>query len=233
MARNYLCTLNLKEDQVQSWQEKLFFIFEKTGARYIVGQLERGHQNNTPHIQFYVNFNKVARITKITKVDKTIHCEKVLVNNGADRYCMKEDTRVEGPVEYGEKPVRRNVKTDWEEVWNKAKEGKIEDIPPQIRVMHYNKLKQINKDNLIFKDSDHLRGIWIYGKSGSGKSRWVRENCKDLYPKLCNASLSCSSSKTSSNLYWDVIINQSYLLLTAPPLVSRIQSYLSPHIFNC
>ena len=186
MARNFLCTLNLKEDQVQSWKEVLFFLHEKTGARYTVGQLERGHQNNTPHIQFYINFEKWTRMTKITKVDKRVHCEKVKVNNGADKYCMKEDTRVEGPVEYGIKPVQRNVKKDWEEVWQKAKEGKLEEIPPSIRVIHYNKLKQINKDFMKFEDKDHLRGIWIWGKAGSGKSRWVRDNCKDLYPKLCN-----------------------------------------------
>lgn len=40
----------------------------------------------------------------------------VKINNGADNYCMKEDTRLEGPFEYGIKPVKRNSKTDWEEV---------------------------------------------------------------------------------------------------------------------
>lgn len=29
---------------------------------------------------------------------------------------MKEDTRVEGPYEYGVKPVNRNNKKDWEHV---------------------------------------------------------------------------------------------------------------------
>jgi len=28
---------------------------------------------------------------------------------------MKEDTRVEGPWEFGNKPVRRNAKVDWDE----------------------------------------------------------------------------------------------------------------------
>jgi len=41
------------------------------------------------------------------------HFEPVKVNNGADDYCMKEDTRVEGPWEFGTRPVKRNSKTDW------------------------------------------------------------------------------------------------------------------------
>lgn len=31
------------------------------------------------------------------KFDSKVHWEPVKVNNGADAYCMKEDTRVEGP----------------------------------------------------------------------------------------------------------------------------------------
>jgi len=29
---------------------------------------------------------------------------------------MKEETRIDGPWEFGVKPVQRNNKTDWEEV---------------------------------------------------------------------------------------------------------------------
>lgn len=63
------------------------------------------------------------------------------MDNGAAEYCNKEETRLEGPWDFGIKPVKRNSKTDWEEVWKKAKEGKIEDIPADIRVKHYGHLK--------------------------------------------------------------------------------------------
>ena len=94
--RNWLCTRNNPD----SHEEYLRGIHEKTGATYTCGQLERG-LGGTLHLQFFLNFTQKARITKITKVDPKVHCEPVVVNNGADTYCMKEDTRVEGPWEFG------------------------------------------------------------------------------------------------------------------------------------
>lgn len=183
-CRNFLCTLNL--DTGDGWSDYLEELKKLCGAEYVVGQLERGEKEGHLHIQFYMNFKNPVRVSAITKHNKRIHVEKVRVNNGADKYCMKKETRVEGPVEFGIKPVEHNKKTDWEQVWSKAKEGKLEEIPASIRVIHYNKLKSIAKDHMEFSDADHLRGIWIYGKAGSGKSRWVREHCSPLYPKLCN-----------------------------------------------
>lgn len=99
---------------------------------------------------------------------------------------MKEDTRVEGPFTFGEKPLNRNNKTDWEEVKEKAKQGKLDDIPSAIYVQHYRTLKQIEKDHMKPVDKDHLRGIWLYGASGVGKSRLARDKFPGSYPKLCN-----------------------------------------------
>lgn len=94
-----------------------------------------------------MNFTNNARASKIKKYDNKLHIEIVKVNNGADTYCMKEDTRLEGPYEFGIKPVKRNSKTDWDQVWEKAKSGQFEDIPADIRTKHYGNLKHIAKDH--------------------------------------------------------------------------------------
>lgn len=54
---------------------------------------------------------------------------------------MKTDTRLEGPWEFGEKPVQRNNKIDWEEVKTKAINGDLDAIPADIFVRHYGHLK--------------------------------------------------------------------------------------------
>ena len=81
--------------------------------------MEKGAEG-TAHIQYFLNFDQAVAITALKKHCSRSHFEEVKVNNGADNYCMKEDTRLEGPFEFGIKPVKRNSKTDWEEVKKNA-----------------------------------------------------------------------------------------------------------------
>ena len=178
-SRNWLCTLN------NPGELTLEAVHAMTKATYTVGQLERG-QNGTLHFQFYQNYKISQRLSHYKNTLPAAHAEPVIVDNGAAKYCMKEDTRVEGPWEYGTKPIQRNSKTDWEEVYTNAKRGRLEDIPADVRVRCYSQLKKIEKDHLVVKDCDRLRGVWIYGPSGVGKSRSARRDYPDAYPKLCN-----------------------------------------------
>lgn len=93
MNRNWLMTLNNPNEFCQDYLEKFY---KESKAAYVVGQLEKGAEG-TPHIQFFANFKKPVRPSHIKKVDNRLHIEIVRVNNGADTYCMKEETRLEGP----------------------------------------------------------------------------------------------------------------------------------------
>ena len=86
---------------------------------------------------------KVAQSIFIKVAGKGVHVVGVRRNNGAAEYCMKEDTRVEGPWEFGTRPFRRDSPTDWNVVWENAKEGAIEKIPTDVRVRYYNSIKKI------------------------------------------------------------------------------------------
>ncbi len=134
-----------------------------------------------------MNFRNPTRAAAINKFDKAIHCEGVkrTPNTAAD-YCMKEDTRIEGPWEFGERPVQRNSKTDWKDVLHNAKTGNIEGIPDDIIVKHYGNIKRIQKDYMVTTDAPDLRGTWVYGPAGVGKSQYARLHYPDHYPKLCN-----------------------------------------------
>lgn len=119
-----------------------------------------------------MNFKSQVRLSALKKHCGHAHFELVKVNNGAHTYCMKEDTRVDGPWEHGVKPVQRNSKTDWEEVKQNAKSGNLEAIPADIYIKHYRTLVQIKKDHMVMPpESEGLRGIWYYGVAGAGKSR--------------------------------------------------------------
>jgi len=182
MSRTWLITRNNPEMPTSEWIEMMY---QKTKAVYACGQLEKGKEG-TYHIQAYFNYSNTKALGGLTKYDKKIHGEKVKVDNGADKYCMKEDTRVEGPWEFGTKPVQRNDKKDWDRVWEDAKKGDLEKIPKDILISHYKNIKAIQKDYMKHTDSDDLRGRWIWGPPGVGKSRKAREQFPNHYPKLCN-----------------------------------------------
>jgi len=108
-SRQWLGTLNnpdtsMAESYVSLW-------FSKGGARYVNGQLEKGLEG-TVHVQFYLNFAEPVRLAALKKHCPRAHFQVVGKDNGASSYCLKEQTRIEGPWEHGIKPAQRNVKGD-------------------------------------------------------------------------------------------------------------------------
>ena len=82
--------------------------------------MEKAPETGTIHIQFYLNFKNETRLSALKKFCSHSHFSPVKKDNGAAKYCMKEESRVSGPWEFGIKPVERNSKTDWEEVKQNA-----------------------------------------------------------------------------------------------------------------
>lgn len=109
--------------------------------------MEKG-EKGTIHVQFYVHFKTQKRRRALTKMFKHAHYTPVHRDNGVGEYCSKDATRIDGPWEHGVKPVRRNNKTDWEEVRKKAKEGKFDEIPGDIYVRYFGNLKKIHAENI-------------------------------------------------------------------------------------
>jgi len=100
---------------------------------------------------------------------------------------MKTDTRLEGPWTFGTKPVQRNSKEDWEQVWEHAKNGEIEKIDAKIRLTYIDKIERVEKRYMKMPEAPaDLRGVWITGPSGCGKSRTAFETWPDGYRKLAN-----------------------------------------------
>ena len=163
------------------------------GAAYVTGQLERGGKEKTLHLQFFLQFPKPGkRITALSKHDSKAHYEVVKINNGADEYCNKEDTRVDGPWSFGVKPARQNLKGDVArrnaELIAKGAEQAVLD--GDIRLEQYRSVSaaidQIKLKTLKPYTPSHDRGVWIYGPSRTGKSTHARDKYSDHFDKQQN-----------------------------------------------
>jgi len=126
----------MAKDYVESW-------FTKARARYVNGQLEKGKEG-TVHVQFYLNFEQPTRLSALKKFCKKAHFEAVKRDNGASSYCLKEDTRLEGPWEFGLKPARRNVLGETKERNKAILELGVEKCVEEglIHIREYVKIKQ-------------------------------------------------------------------------------------------
>lgn len=161
------------------------------GVVYVTGQLEKGAEG-TRHIQYFVQTKDPKRQGFFKKVCGVSHFEFVKFNNGADEYCNKEDTRLEGPWTFGIKPARLNKKGDLarrnKELIEMGSEKAVTE--GYIKVQDYLKVKKSLDAYKIAtiepSESENVRGTWIYGPPGVGKSRYARDNFTDIYLKAQN-----------------------------------------------
>lgn len=99
---------------------------------YIGSQLERCPQTGRLHWQAFVKFRRDSkqRKTWFHSFVQGVHAEVVSKERAeAINYGTKEETRVEGPAENGERPIPTNCAHKWEELKNAILDQEIEKIP--------------------------------------------------------------------------------------------------------
>lgn len=150
---------------------------------YMRGQGEEG-EGGYRHWQVLVVFNETVRLRMCKSVFvPTAHCE-LSRSVAADAYVWKDDTAIDGTrFELGEKPHRRNSKTDWQLVWDRAVEGDILAIEPSVRIQHYRTLRTIRADYAA-PTAFERKVVVYYGPTGTGKSRRAWDEASwTAYPK--------------------------------------------------
>lgn len=164
------------------------------GIVWVRGQQESGDASGYVHWQFMVATKAKTSLAALKKIlgrgFGELHAE-LSRSEAANEYVCKESTRVAGPWEHGAKPIRRNSKVDWEDVWTAAQSGDLARIPPNVRVVSYRTLRAIAAD--FSRPEAIIREVWVFwGISGSGKSRRAWDEAGlDAYGK-------CPRSK-----FWD------------------------------
>ena len=158
-------------------------------------------ENGTPHLQGYVVFKNQHwkphqyflehghghfEITRGTPQQNIDYCSKDgnFTEYGTRPMDPKEAGRRGGA--YGGRGGEMEIER-WEEAWKAAMEGRIEDIPADIRLRHYGTiLKVAFRYQQPPEELDTLDNLWIVGEHGTGKSTWVHRTYPDAYKKGFN-----------------------------------------------
>lgn len=153
------------------------------GMSYIRGQAETG-EGGFEHWQVLVIYRRKQSLRGVKEYFPRESHAELAYSKAALDYVWKEATRVDGTqFQYGELPFKRNDSKDWEKIWVAAKEGKIEEIPADVRICHYSALRKITSD--FARAREMVRQCWIFtGPTATGKSRRAWEEAGlDAYPK--------------------------------------------------
>lgn len=176
-AKRWVFTLN---NYTETEVEQL----KQVECEYLVFGFEEAPETGTPHLQGFITFT----------TRKTMHTIKKLLNDRyylsvsrgsvqeASEYCKKTGHFFEKGTPPPESGARggQATKRKWEEALSAAREGRFDDIPPDLWIRYRNAWKQeyqeeVNKSTTEIRDIDlknHF--IWIYGPTGTGKSHLAR-----------------------------------------------------------
>jgi len=143
----------------------------KNDLIYAKGQQEIG-AGGLHHWQILVSFKKKVTVAQV----KSYFCPQAHVeltrSDAADAYVHKDETAIISTrFELGEKIINRNKKEDWSKILQSAKEGQVDEIPPDVLIRHYSSIKRIRVDYVqpVWRDNVSVRVYW--GGSGLGKTR--------------------------------------------------------------
>lgn len=179
--RGYCFTLNnYTEDE-----ENIIYSlpWEYSDSYGVVGK-EIG-ESGTPHLQGYIRFKNATSFNTVKALLPRAHWESQqgTVDQAAN-YCKKEDDY----FEWGIKPMSQAEKGECgklsaKDQWKLIEEERYEELPPQ----YYRAYKAIHAERFAtVEDNNELDNIWICGKTGCGKSRYVREHYPGFYYKQMN-----------------------------------------------
>ena len=153
----------------------------------------------TPHLQMYVSFvNAVAQPSQYFRRFGSGHF--IPANGTAEQnaeYCSKEGDFTElgrRPLSHGEKGELGGQlggqrggdmeQARWQMTWDLAKQGRIEEIPADIRIRHYSTINKIAaKYQKPPPKLSELDNLWLVGPAGTGKSTFVHDKYPGGYKK--------------------------------------------------
>lgn len=149
----------------------------------VSAQLEKCETTGRPHIQLFAQFANQISLKRLQKQFKPAHIEPCHDSFKSYQYCIKQETRIEGPITFGPVPKPRKQKgntskiADFNELCRTlGPESMV--TSNQLSYKDYLKVRQgINAHQAAtasLNDLPSLDNEWIYGPPRVGKSRGAR-----------------------------------------------------------
>ncbi len=143
------------------------------GCRYSVFQLEQG-ENGIIHYQGFIRLCRAQKQSYVKKLLPRAHWEPVRSNLACRRYCMKAETRLEGPWEQGIFKSAQGKRTDLIDLKRRA----LKTSDPIISILsdtannqQFRFIQNIRAIKPISKEYNQREVYWYHGKTGTGKTR--------------------------------------------------------------
>jgi len=147
-----------------------------TYSRLVIGK-ETGTAG-TPHLQGWITFKRGYRLTQLKKLEPRIHWEVGKTTDG-ENYCMKDGTEVAVNVNNRQQGTR----TDLQNCVELIKSGGIKRLreeDPCAYIKYSNGMEKY-ANSIAPKRTEPPFVEWIWGPTGTGKTRYVTDIESDLW----------------------------------------------------
>lgn len=173
-ARNWFFTWNNPGDDARA-------VVDGVDCRFCIYQLEQG-ESGTPHFQGLFVFNNARRLSALKDIAVAIHWEPCRNLRAAIKYCSKEEGRLDGPWERGDRP-EQGKRTDLLEVGSDIVSGRkrVADIAidrPDLFIKYHRGL-QLLEQRVTTRRTWQMEVMVYHGTTGSGKTRTAFEEAGD------------------------------------------------------
>lgn len=165
-------------------------------------------ETGTHHLQGYVYFTDAKTFSKMKKIlPKGSHIEKTKgTPQQASEYCKKEKNY----IEYGKLPEKQGKRNDIVKIKDLIEEGKTMNDVIEVATSY----QSLRTAELLFKYKEPKRDwkpsvLWIYGKSGLGKTRLAHMLYPDLYRKTNSNGRWFEGYDAHKNVLFDDVKNNS------------------------
>lgn len=156
--------------------------------KYMVYQVEKCPKTDRLHLQMYVETNNPCSIGSLRKWFPGCHADKRFgTKEQARDYCMKEETRVSGPYEFGEfKPDAKGKRSDLEAVKEDIALGLTEE---ELWESNFCTMVKYHKGISVYRSLKAPTKTWttmwsLYiGEPGTGKTTYANKAYPGAYWK--------------------------------------------------